>query len=43
MEYELLDINDWNKYIYKKKQELINEIEKNNILDNSTSTFILPI
>ena len=40
MKYELLDINDWNNYIYKKKQELINEIEKNNTLDNSTSTFI---
>jgi hypothetical protein len=40
MEYELLDINDWNKYIYKKKQELINEIEKNNSLDNSKSTII---
>jgi len=40
METELLNFDDWNDYIYKKKQDLINEIEKNNILDNSKSTLI---
>jgi len=40
MEKDLLTIDDWNNYIYKKKQDLINDIEKNNILDNSKSTLI---
>jgi len=40
MEHDLLTIDDWNNYIYKKKQDLINDIEKNNILDNSKSTLI---
>ena len=31
----ILDINDWNKFIYNKKLILINEIEKNNTLDKS--------
>lgn len=40
MEHNLLNIDDWDNYIYKKKQDLINEIKKNNILDNSNSTLI---
>jgi len=40
MENNLLNIDDWDNYIYKKKQDLINEIKKNNILDNSNSTLI---
>ena len=31
----ILDINDWNKYIYSKKISLLNEIDINNRLDNS--------
>ena len=31
----ILDINDWNNFIYNKKLILINEIEKNNTLDKS--------
>jgi len=40
MENNLLNIDNWDNYIYKKKQDLINEIKKNNILDNSNSTLI---
>ena len=35
----ILDINDWNYYIYRQKIKLINEIDKSNILDSSTDSF----
>jgi hypothetical protein len=37
---KLLNINDWNNYIYIKKKELINYIDKNNSLDKSNDTLI---
>ena len=41
METTLFDINKWNKYIYDKKKELIDDIENtNNTLDTSKSSMI---
>ena len=37
---KILNINDWNNYIYIKKKELINNIDKNNSLDKSNDTLI---
>ena len=35
METKVLDINDWNTFINKKKKQIINDMEKNNTFDNS--------
>jgi hypothetical protein len=36
--YHSLDINDWNKFIYNKKLNVINKIDKNDTLDKSTDS-----
>ena len=36
--YHSLDINDWNKFIYNKKLNVINKIDKNDTLDKSSDS-----
>ena len=40
METKILDINEWNTFIHKKKKEIINDIEKNNTFDKSKESLI---
>lgn len=40
METKILDINEWNTFINKKKKAIINNIEKNNTFDKSKESLI---